>query len=392
MTTASAPAAVSESSYAQVMPGDAAPWFEQRTAVNPKFHFESVAGCYVVMCFFGRTDDQLGQQAIAAIAANRDCFDDNRALFFGVCTDPRDESEQRVRDSLPGIQYFWDFDGSVSRLYGSIPKESTTIDSASARRFWLVLDPTLRVMTVFPFKAQSCGATDLFNYLRTLPPPHRLLGFDIPPPVLILPNVFEPAMCRRLIDLYRSDGGNESGFMREIDGKTVRVQDASHKRRRDHVIKDPDIINQTRARVIRRIVPEIAKIHYFKVTRMERYIVACYRAEDGGHFAAHRDNATKGTAHRRFAVSINLNDEFEGGELNFPEYGPRTFKLPTGGAVVFTCTMLHKVSKVTSGERYAFLPFLYDDEAAKIRQANNQFLGEGVGSYTNVEAEAAKPA
>jgi hypothetical protein len=27
------------------------------------------------------------------------------------------------------------------------------------------------------------------------------------------------------------------------------------------------------------------------------------------------------------------------------------------------------------------LPFLYDDEAAKIREANNAKLGEGVGAY-----------
>jgi hypothetical protein len=66
------------------------------------------------------------------------------------------------------------------------------------------------------------------------------------------------------------------------------------------------------------------------VTRMERYIVSCYAAEDGGHFRAHRDNTTAGTAHRRFAVSINLDDAFDGGEVAFPEYGPRSFKAPPG--------------------------------------------------------------
>jgi predicted 2-oxoglutarate/Fe(II)-dependent dioxygenase YbiX len=114
---------------------------------------------------------------------------------------------------------------------------------------------------------------------------------------------------------------------------------------------------------------------------MERYIVSCYAAEDGAHFRAHRDNTTKGTAHRRFAVSVNLNDDFDGGEVSFPEYGPRSFKAPPGGAVVFSCSLLHAVSKVTRGRRYAFLPFLYDDEAAKLREANNPHLGEGVTAY-----------
>jgi predicted 2-oxoglutarate/Fe(II)-dependent dioxygenase YbiX len=65
----------------------------------------------------------------------------------------------------------------------------------------------------------------------------------------------------------------------------------------------------------------------------------------------------------------------------FPEYGPRSFKPPPGGAVVFSCALLHAVSRVTNGRRYAFLPFLYDDEAAKIREANNKFLGKGIGVY-----------
>ena len=51
---------------------------------------------------------------------------------------------------------------------------------------------------------------------------------------------------------------------------------------------------------------------------MERYIVACYDSTEGGYFRPHRDNTTKGTAHRRFAVTLNLNsDEYEGGYLRF---------------------------------------------------------------------------
>jgi len=31
-------------------------------------------------------------------------------------------------------------------------------------------------------------------------------------------------------------------------------------------------------------VPEIAKVHHFQVTRMERYIIGRYSAEENGHF------------------------------------------------------------------------------------------------------------
>ena len=122
-------------------------------------------------------------------------------------------------------------------------------------------------------------------------------------------------------------------------------------------------------------MPEIARSFQFQATRLERYLVACYAAEEGGHFAPHRDNTTKGTAHRRFAVSVNLNaEDFAGGDLRFPEFGSATYRPPTGGAVVFSCSLLHQALPVTSGRRYAFLPFLYDEAAAKIRDENLKFI------------------
>ncbi len=123
-----------------------------------------------------------------------------------------------------------------------------------------------------------------------------------------------------------------------------------------------------------RLVPEIRRAYQFHATRMERYIVACYQGEHGGHFRAHRDNTTKGTAHRRFACSLNLNDDYEGGFVWFPEFGRQLFKPPPGGACVFSCSMLHEATPVTQGVRYVFLPFLYDDAAAKIREENLRFL------------------
>jgi hypothetical protein len=44
---------------------------------------------------------------------------------------------------------------------------------------------------------------------------------------------------------------------------------------------------------------------------------------------------------------------------------------------------------VTEGKRYAFLPFLYDEEAARLRKANNQFLGADVGAYSGREPRSA---
>jgi predicted 2-oxoglutarate/Fe(II)-dependent dioxygenase YbiX len=72
----------------------------------------------------------------------------------------------------------------------------------------------------------------------------------------------------------------------------------------------------------------------------------------------------------------------------FPEYGSRSYKPGVGGAVVFSCSLLHAVTKVTRGKRYAFLPFLYDEEAAQQREANNGFLGENITPYRHAAPSA----
>lgn len=363
-------------------PGDAAPSFTQRTLSNPRYVFDSAAGRYLVLCFFGTGANDHAQAALDAAHRRPDIFDDDRASFFGVSNDPEDETTGRVANRLPGYRHFWDFDLVATRRYGIVPKDTDPADGKVAlTRQWVVIDPTMRVIAAIPFRPDRGDITEVMALLDSLPPPERHAGVEIMAPILFLPRVFEPELCRHLIGLYDAQGGEESGFMRQVDGRTVGVTDPSFKRRKDYHIEDRDLIALLQARILRRIVPEIAKVHQFKVTRMERYIVACYAAEDGGHFSAHRDNTTSGTAHRRFAVSINLNDEFEGGEVGFPEYGPRSFKAPQGGAVVFSCSLLHRVSRVTAGRRFAFLPFLYDDAAARIREENARYLGETGSDY-----------
>jgi predicted 2-oxoglutarate/Fe(II)-dependent dioxygenase YbiX len=233
----------------------------------------------------------------------------------------------------------------------------------------------LRVVAPFPVDQGEAAMAALRTLIAQTDPAADFA------PVLVVPRVLEPALCKRLIDLYEAQGGEESGFMRQVDGKTVRLTDPEHKRRRDASIDDPALQKQLMVRVHDRLAPMIARAFQFQATRMERYIVGCYSA-GAGHFRPHRDNTTAGTAHRRFAVTINLNaGDYEGGDLRFPEFGQRTYRAPTGGAVVFSCSLLHEATPVTKGTRYAFLPFLYDDAAAKVREENNKFLAEDVPAY-----------
>ncbi len=351
-----------------LFPGDPAPWFTAPTRANPRFVFSSVAGRFVVLVFIPSYESEAAQAAIKAVQAQRKLFDDDKVALFWVTGDPGDQVDARIQDQVPGIRWFFDPDGEVRKLYGG-PE-----DRLAEAGGWFLIDPALRIMATGPLSHSE----EMVRIIGALPPPELHAGTQVMAPVLIVPRIFEPEFCRRLIEVYDREGGTVSGFMREIDGKTIAVHDESHKRRKDALIEDEELKTQCRARIVRRLVPEIKKAFQFEATRMERYLVACYEDTNKGMFRPHRDNTTGGTAHRKFAVSLNLNaEDYEGGDLRFPEFGSRTYRPPTGGAVVFCCSLQHEATPVTKGRRYAFLPFLYDEIGARIRAENRAFLDEG---------------
>ena len=346
--------------------GEPAPWFTAASTTNPRYHFDSVAGRYVVLCFFGSAASAPASAVLAGFLQQRALFNDADCCFFGVSADAGDQREGRVREALPGIRFLWDFDGAIARQFG-------LVDAAGAfTPCTYVLDERLRVFASVPLEAPA--EKHVQRVCAVLEARPRLPEGQAAP-VLVVPRVFEPALCKALIAHYETHGGSESGFMRERDGKTIGVQDHSFKRRRDQEIVDEELKNAAMHRVHGRIAPEIRKAFQFNPTRIERHIISCYDAETGGFFRAHRDNTTPGTAHRRFAVTLNLNTgEYEGGGLRFPEFGSQTYAPPPGAAVVFSCSLLHEAVPVTAGRRYAYLPFLYDDAAAEVRIANRGSL------------------
>ena len=333
--------------------GEFAPRFSAATRSNPRFHFSTIAGRYALLAFMPR-DPARRAAALAAFQAVRPRFDDRNLTAFFVATEP--DARDTTQDQIPGQRWFFDPEGAVGPLFRS----------GEAEPAWLLFDPSLRLLARAPIAAPEA----LFASLAGLPPVGAHAGVPMVAPVLIVPRVFEPDLCRQLIDYYEARGGQLSGVMRDVDGKTVGVLD-NMKRRRDVTIDDVDLKRDAVARLQRALLPMISRTYQFQATRLERYIVACYDAAEGGFFQPHRDNETFGTAHRRFACSINLNaEDFEGGDLRFPEFGPRTYRPPTGGAVVFSCSLLHEATRVTKGIRYAFLPFFYDEAGQEIRDRN----------------------
>jgi len=350
----------------RLLPGDPLPLFIASTASNPKFAIQAAAGRWVALSLYGATRDPGTRAMLDALAGRRDLFDDAHASYFGLARERDDVAAGRFPTREPGFRALWDFEGGIAAILGL--ERPTT----------LLLDRALRVLPVLPIDDPATHARQVEAIVAALPRRPAPLRADGNAPVLLVPFVFEPAFCRRLIDYYLERGGEDSGFMREdAEGRTVGVVDHGQKRRRDRLIEEPALRDGMRARIVRRLVPEIRRAFCFEPTRIERYIVACYDSGEGGYFRPHRDNTTKGTAHRRFAVTINLNaDDYEGGDLRFPEHDQRTHRAPTGGAIVFACSLMHEALPVTRGTRYCTLPFLYDEAGAKLRSDNAGFLDD----------------
>jgi hypothetical protein len=199
--------------------GEPAPWFASRTAGKARFVFDTVGGCYVVRSFFESADHRLGKAMLRAIKANRRRFDDTGIYFFGVSVCTHDEALVRLADSIPGLRFFFDFDGSASKLYGAV-------FNAEYRPVTYVLDPLLRVYAALTLdKGVDAHIRSLLQVLARLPKFDLECRAQAQAPVLVLPRVFEPRFCRMLIKYYDSRGGDDSGFMRDVNGKTVKLID-----------------------------------------------------------------------------------------------------------------------------------------------------------------------
>ncbi len=352
--------------------GEPAPWFTAPTPSSSEFVFDTAAGRYVLMAFLPKDDPDAASAAVRALAANRAMFDDDRLAAFVVVRDAATAASAR---DMVGLRWFLDLDGEISRRYGMLGADGTEHPT------WLLLDPALRIMG----RVRLPNAQMVFDHLVRLAPPGDYAGTPLHAPVLIAPRIFEPELCNQLIALHRADGGSFTGVMRDAGDRTMLVMDEL-KKRRDIVIDDKDLQDLLRERLQRRLFPLIARGLGFTATRIERYIVSCYDAADAAVFHPHRDSTTFATAHRKFACSINLNDDFTGGDLRFAEYGRKTYRPPVGGAVVFSCAMLHEAMHVTAGRRYAFLPFFYDEAAAEVLAAYQARVGAPTSDLSLGEA------
>jgi prolyl 4-hydroxylase len=148
-----------------------------------------------------------------------------------------------------------------------------------------------------------------------------------------------------------------------------------------HVHPDIELTKRIDNKLSRSVLPELMKVFYFNVKYREDYKICSYNSETSGRFHAHRDTPTP-HQHRKYAMSLLLNDDYKGGELYLPEYDIH-IKPKSNTAIIFPGICSHQVLEVTQGFRMAIITFFSSDLKEGYRMKSH-FFDENNIEYSNI--------
>ena len=136
-----------------------------------------------------------------------------------------------------------------------------------------------------------------------------------------------------------------------VDGSTTWTGDKERKKNLQVNSQDP-YLNDINGCVMQRLNNNSDFLNYTLATKISKVIVSKYG--EGSYYNFHNDKYTLGN----YSTTVFLNDPetYEGGELCLCINGKEeNFKLPAGHAITYETGILHKVNKVTKGERMAIV-------------------------------------
>jgi peroxiredoxin len=336
---------------ASLKPGDRIPNFLLPDQENARRSFYHELLGQPILLLAGQ---ELNAGAVLALAQRAEEIAELKAQIFCVTSSDVIKTAGLMRQMPASFTVFSDPPG---QMVG--PLMASAGAGGQGRLF--LLDQNQRIMEIVEIGSEGCDLTAALSRLKEI----RDERASSPStqgraaPVLLLPHLFDQAFCRQLIDLWKAEhqeGGFSTGY-----GNTY---DASRKKTLEHVIKDPALHRYISYTLARRVGPELAKVfNYQAAFQFEVHIVMSYLPDRQDFFGLHRDDLRPENK-RRFALSLNLNDDFEGGELHFPEYSPDGYKMAAGMGCIFSCPLLHEARPVTKGQRFVMTSFFCDSDQA----------------------------
>ena len=184
---------------------------------------------------------------------------------------------------------------------------------------------------------------------------------------------FDEETCQTLMDLSSSDWGvsqvdtnKESTDEERIEGKRPNFEEKKELRTSDVKWADNDKLELASDILI----PYIAEANdragwKFIIEEMQRPQLTRYKK--GEYYSWHRDGGSdhlQGTKLvRKLSMTVCLNEDYEGGELQFHSYGKKDNKITSapqgkGTIIVFPSFIEHQVTPVTKRVRYSLVAWI----------------------------------
>ncbi len=340
--------------------GERAPDFVLPCQDGTLTRFYAKAGGRPAVLVFYDADTVDGLRRFAALL--NDYTAGTVALFAVACNDAAMQQKTcHAPEAL--VPIFSDTQGTARAAYHLAAHDPSRL---------FVLDANLRVLASLDLQDADATAHQVMAVLDAFLPQVDPLEITTQAPVLLIPHVLDPESCQELLDVWETRGNVATGVEQSHQEQRQDTINPEIKRRRDHTVMDADLLRRLSVTIGRRLMPEVYKAFAFRATRFEGFKIACYDATTGGFFRPHRDNLSPATAHRRFALSLNLNRGYAGGYLRFPEYGPHLYRPDVGEALVFSCAHLHEVTEVTQERRFVLLSFLFGEGDVRTTRAPSQ--------------------
>lgn len=325
---------------------------------------DHISGGYLVVVLVPVLSDPAVRSEIEAYQQHARAYEAANAKIVFVTA----QTSNRVnRDAKRALKLFFpvfaDPTGLVFAAYG-LHKTGSSVKPTQMRS--VVITPYRQIRCYWDIEMTPDHATKAAALIEQAMPPEEAAWTAPHAPVLIVPKVLSKQECVQLIGEFEKNdevqiatpppSGQPADFK-------IPVYEYNRQDRVDHVIGDPKLLAFLDQRIQERVLSMVKKVFAFNVNRRETLTIARYAGPRSGVEVGHRDNVAAAT-HRRFALSLSLNDNYEGGALVFREYGNRGYRLPRGSAIVFSSSLLHEVEEITKGVRYNILSHFFNDAAA----------------------------
>lgn len=115
------------------------------------------------------------------------------------------------------------------------------------------------------------------------------------------------------------------------------------------------VIDKVLSSVIKKYVGEVKSFYYSYGDSINYYHYQALKYTKNDYFKNHHDHYAETVNYSRLlSVCIYLNEDYEGGELEFPSI-KKTFKFKTGDVIIFPSNWMfyHGVTPITVGNRYS---------------------------------------